>query len=71
MIKQYSKSKIDIPLLCPGKGENHVVEMKWDELTSRVQMKMSDGFSLQVIFTQYLLKLYASRNKYICNTKLQ
>ncbi|XP_023334067.1 eukaryotic translation initiation factor 2D [Eurytemora carolleeae] len=30
-----------------GKGENHVVEMKWDELTSRVQMKMSDGFSLQ------------------------
>jgi len=30
-----------------GKGENHVVEMRWDEITLRFQAKMSDGYSLQ------------------------
>jgi len=29
------------------KGENHVVEMKWDDLSTRVQDRMSDGYSLQ------------------------
>merc|ERR1712228_366158 len=30
-----------------GRGENHVVELSWDELTQRILNKMSDGYSVQ------------------------